>query len=84
MNKKRLAALLERPEVQQMILGNYDGGYSVGLTKDPDDAAHFAIRVRIEGEPTESMPSQVLLDGDRVRVIVSCNFTPPMALTACR
>ncbi len=61
MKRQRLAALLERPEVQQMLLGSYDGGYSVGLTKDPDNAEHFAIRVRIEGEPGEAMPSQVAL-----------------------
>ena len=84
MERQRLAALLERPEVQQMILGDYDGGYSVGLTKDPDDAAHFAIRVRVEGKPGEAMPSQVVLDGDKVRVIINGNFVLPEALTACR
>ena len=80
MDLDRLATLLEKPEVQQKILGDYDGGYSMGLTSHPTNRGKMAIRVRVEGEDAGDIPRQVVLDGEAVPVIVTANFKVPQPL----
>lgn len=81
MNLKRLSKLIERPDVHQMILGDYEGGYSLGITSHPDNPDEFAIRVRIEGDDASRIPSQVLIGGESVPVLVHTNFKVPVPLT---
>jgi hypothetical protein len=80
MNEDRLAELIERPEVQQRILGDYDGGYSLGLTLDPCNRGEIAIRVRIETQKADQIPPQVVLDGEAIPVIVNTSFKIPEPL----
>lgn len=82
MNEDRLAELIERPEVQQRILGDYEGGYSLGLTADPSHRGDFAIRVRIEARDADQIPKEVELDGEAVPVIVNTGFKVPEPLKA--
>lgn len=81
MKQNRLAKLIERPEVQRKILGDYEGGYSLGLTLDPRNRNEFAIRVRIEGEDPAEIPSEIDLDGETIPVLVATNFKIPEPLT---
>ncbi len=80
MKQNRLAALIERPEVQRRILGDYEGGYSLGLTLNPQNRKELAIRVRIEGDDTADIPSQVVLDGETIPILVAPNFKIPEPL----
>jgi hypothetical protein len=80
MNQDRLADLIERPEVQQRILNDYDGGYSLGITLNPQNKSEMAIRVRVEGEDAD-IPSHITLDGETIPIIVHGNFKVPEPLS---
>jgi hypothetical protein len=80
MNQNHLAALLERPDIQQRILKSYEGGYSLGLTADPEKTGELAIRVRIEGGDPACIPRQVVLEGETIPVIVNAGFKVPEPL----
>jgi len=80
MDESRLARLIERPEIQQRILGDYDGGYSLGLTASPCNHGDLAIRVRIESRDADRIPSEIVLDGEAVPVIVNTGFKVPEPL----
>jgi hypothetical protein len=80
MNQNHLAALLERPEVQQMILNDYDGGYSLGITANPQNRSEIAIRLRLEGERIANIPSSINLEGESIQIIVNTNFKVPESL----
>lgn len=80
MNRAHLAALLERPEIQQRILNDYEGGYSLGITGTDQNRSEMAIRVHIEGERTPNIPSFINLEGERIQIIVNTNFKIPESL----
>lgn len=81
MDQDRLASLIERPDVQQMILNDYEGGYSLGITSNPQNHSEMAIRVRIEGEEAAVIPSQITLEGESIPIIVNTNFKIPEPLS---
>lgn len=78
MNEERLATLIERRDVQQKLLQNYDGDYSIGVTLDPRNKSRIAIRVRIAGQNTKKIPAQIEVDGETIPVVVSPNFKVPV------
>ena len=80
MKQERLADLIERPETHRLILGNYKGSYSLGLTLNPRNRSQLAIRVRIEGANVAQVPSQIVLEGEAVPVVVNANFVAPKPL----
>ncbi|MDQ3685180.1 MAG: hypothetical protein M3430_06195 [Acidobacteriota bacterium] len=81
MDLPRLANLIERPEVHRTILGDYEGGYSLGLTLNPEDHNELVIRVRIEGEDDSRIPSKIVLEGETIPIIVNKKFKVPKPLT---
>jgi hypothetical protein len=82
MNAARLAELIERPEIQRRILEKYDGGYSIGLTADPENPSELAIRVRIAAPDASQIPTSLVLDGETVSILVHPGFTLPEPLKA--
>lgn len=80
MNQERLADLIERPEVQQMILKGYEGGYSLGITRNPNDGSGLAIRVRVEGGHALGIPSRIVLEGESIPIIANTGFKVPVPL----
>jgi len=80
MDASRLATLLEQPEVQNTILRDYDGGYSLGLTRNPEKKEEVAIRVRIEAEDVSHIPSKIILDGEPIPIVVNPGFKLPEPL----
>lgn len=80
MHHERLAKLVVSPRVQQMLLGNYSGGYSIGVTADPVDNGKLAIRVRTEGADT-LIPGSIVLDGETITVLSHPNFVRPKPLS---
>jgi hypothetical protein len=82
MDATRLAALIERPEIQRRILNQYDGGYSIGLTARPENPSELAIRVRIAAPDASQIPTSLVLDGETVPILVHAGFTLPVPLKA--
>jgi hypothetical protein len=80
MDADRLADLIERPEVQRQILKQYEGGYSIGLTANPQNAAQLAIRVRVESPDAAQIPEHLILDGEKVPILVHTGFKVPEPL----
>jgi hypothetical protein len=80
MDQNRLATLLESPEVQKKILRGYQGGFSLGLTRHPERQHELAIRVRIESDDPDRIPSEVVLDGEVVPVLVIASFKVPQPM----
>jgi hypothetical protein len=83
MTQERLATLIENPEVQYRVVGDYDGGYSLGVTSDPQKPDEAAIRVRVEGEATE-IPSSISIGAETIRVIAQPHFVRPRPLATRR
>jgi hypothetical protein len=80
MKIQRLASLIETPEVQRRLLGDYSGAYSIGVTTNPSDPDTPAIRVRVQGTESSNIPSELVLDGEIVAVVANTRFTPPIRL----
>jgi hypothetical protein len=80
MTQNHLVELIKRPEVQQMILRDYEGAYSIGLTLNPANRGEIAVRVRVEGDKANEIPSQVVLEGEAIPVIVNTDFQAPAPL----
>lgn len=76
MTDQQLAAALQRPEVHRKLLGNYRGPYSLGVTRAHGRAA---LLLRVEDEVPEHMPSEIVIDGEPVSVIVHGGFRAPRA-----
>jgi hypothetical protein len=80
MDAQRLARLVEQPEIHRRLLGSYSGAYSLGVTADPDRPERPAVRIRIQGDEAPPIPSELLVEGESVNVIVTPRFTPPTPL----
>ncbi len=82
MDATRLAKLIERPDIQRQILNRYEGGYSIGLTAQPNNPSALAIRVRIAAADASQIPTSLVLDGETVPILVHPGFTLPEPLKA--
>ncbi len=80
MEIQRLADHIERPELHRKLLGEYGGSYSIGITTTQGGPDQPAIRVRVEGSGPSDIPSEIVLDGEPVPVIVQTEFVPPRPL----
>jgi len=80
MDRNRLATLIESPEVQKKILRDYQGGFSLGLTRHPERKHELAIRVRIEADDLDRIPSEIVLDGEAVPILVTSSFKVPQPM----
>lgn len=83
MQMARLAELVESPQVQHRLLGDYAGGYSIGVTSDPACRSKPAIRVHTEGSAA-LIPDSIVLDGESVTVLSHPDFVSPRPLSARR
>ena len=84
MKQDKLIELIEQPWVHREVLGDYEGGYSLGVTLNPDNREELAIRVRIQRDDDRGIRRQVTLDGETVPVIVNPGFKLPEPLTAIK
>lgn len=78
MKEERLATLVEDPEVHRRLLGKYEGGYSLGVTLNPENRAESALQLRIERDDVSAIPREIVLDGERVPVLVQTGFRVPV------
>ena len=76
MTDQQLAAALQRPEIHRRVLGNYRGAYSLGVTRANGRAA---LSLRVDDPIPGHVPSEILVDGEPVPVIVHGGFRAPRA-----
>jgi hypothetical protein len=79
-----LQVRLEDRDVQQNILGNYRGPYSLGVTKSSQPGEKFAVRLRVVGPVADKLPNVVTIDGEKISVIATDDFQAPRPLRASR
>lgn len=79
MNATLLHAWVEEPETHRLIVGDYEGSYSLGVREDPP-----AFVLRVQPADASSFPRRVTLHGALVPVLVQGNFQPPRPLSSRR
>lgn len=79
MNIDTLTSHLVRPDVQQKILGSYEGHFSLGVGVHPEHDRELIIRVRIEGDDISAIATQVEIDGETIQVLAKTGFQLPTA-----
>jgi hypothetical protein len=80
MKPDELAELLDRSETHKVILGNYSGPYSLGVTRSPDSSEGYAFLLKIAD--ARGFPSHVNILGHTIRLVVRGGFKPPKPLHA--
>jgi hypothetical protein len=72
MNIQRLGEYVEESATHQMLLGDYVGAYSLGIGEG-------GLYLQIEGYPDMTFPTEVEVDGEKVKLFVSYGFSAPSA-----
>lgn len=72
MTVEELAKLTNKPSTHQLIVGDYDGSYALGVTADPP-----AFLLRVEPGDVAEFPHRVTIDGTSVPVVVEGGFRQP-------
>jgi hypothetical protein len=68
----QLTNLVNQPETHQLIVGDYDGSYALGVTDNPP-----AFLLRVEPSDVGQFPSKVTIRGKDIPVVVKGNFRTP-------
>lgn len=76
MNVIELGRLTELPETHRLIVGDYQGAYSLGVTNCPP-----GFILRVQSRDTNHFPQHVLLQGQDIPVTVTGGFTPPQPMS---
>ena len=79
MKTEDLVAALEEPELHRRILKGYKGPYSLAITTSPENQDDAALMLRIGDEAPPAISNEVIINGERVPVIVKRGFLPPKA-----
>ena len=72
MTTQQLAQMTADPEINRLIVGDYDGAYALGVTDHPP-----AFLLRVEPRDVSRFPRKVRVRGVEVPVIVEGGFRPP-------
>jgi hypothetical protein len=70
---------VDQPETHQKIVGDYEGGYALGVADNPP-----AFVLRVEPADVSAFPTKVTIDGVEVPVVVKGNFAPPVPVSRGR
>jgi hypothetical protein len=76
MASANLADLLDRPDVHRMLVGDYAGPYSLGVTELSGPSKIPALRLRFQGDPVH-VPSCITVDGRNIPIVVEGGFSAP-------
>lgn len=71
-----LAAQIQNTEILKKILGDYRGGMSIGIYRDPY-TYQLTIRVRVEAGDVSKFPDSIMIDDEEVPITVVPNFVIP-------
>ena len=78
MDVERLARHVEKPSLHRRLLGDYDGPYALGVTRQDDGSA--ALSLSVASRSTKGFPKDVEIEGERIRVLVHPNWKAPTPL----
>ncbi|MGF6806302.1 hypothetical protein OKW30_001428 [Paraburkholderia sp. Clong3] len=83
MELRVLAQLITAPELHRQLLGHYKGAYSLGIGQLPKHPGKHALILSVVDEPSESFPKYVVLNGEKVPVLIEHDFSvaKPLATT---
>jgi hypothetical protein len=76
---KQLIDWVDQPETHQKIVGDYEGGYALGVTDNPP-----AFLLRVEPADVSAFPTKVNIHGVEAPVVVKGNFVPPVPISQRR
>ena len=74
-----LSAALQEPEIHRRILKGFRGPYSLAVTTSPENEDDAAFILRIPDEAPSSISQEIMVNGERVPVIIKRGFLPPKA-----
>lgn len=80
MDPSKLSAALEQPKFQKAILGDYQGPFSLGVARAPNDG-DFEFQLRVAGKVPNDMPDEVDINGQKVKIRVIGGFKAPQPLS---
>lgn len=81
MDVAKLVSEVDNPHLHQVLLGNFEGPYSLGVTRDKG-SANAVLLLMVPPDIVESFPSHVTVAGERVPVEVQRTFRQPAPLPA--
>ncbi len=81
MEANALQTYLGQPDVHRTILGGYSGPYSLGIGRDPRHSQPVLI-LQVISASQQRFPTEVLLGGEVIPIIVRTDFVPPRPLRA--
>ena len=81
METSELAAILRQPAIHQRLVGDYDGPYSLGIGRDPDNPSAPAIILQIADDPPVATPESIQLGNQSIRVVKRTGFVAPRPLS---
>ena len=84
MHRRRisLSDIVQMPEVHELLIGNYKGAYSVGITQSPE--GEEVVLLRVEDEFPLGFVNEINFQGETIPVIVRGSFRRPRALSRRR
>ncbi|MCU1264584.1 MAG: hypothetical protein JWM21_902 [Acidobacteria bacterium] len=74
----RLVDVVNNPDLHRLVLGDYTGAYSLGVTTIRG-GAEYALVLEVEMEKPTGFPDEVLYEGEHIPVIVRGSFRIPIA-----
>jgi len=80
MRPEQLSSVLQKADVHRQLLGDYDGPYSLGVGRDPEDPSAPAIVLHVQDAPSVNPPTHLDIGSERVRVIIRRGFVAPRPL----
>lgn len=80
MDVQRLAAFIEELTIKRKLLGDYQGGYSLGISLNSKDRSKLAISLSVEDQQlVDSAPKQLEVDGEVIPVEIDTNYQMSVA-----
>jgi hypothetical protein len=80
MEMERLSTAIEQPNTIKKLMGNYKGGYSLGISLYSKDKSRIAISICVEDREDNSFPKELEIGDEVFPVEVQKNFQMPIAL----
>ncbi len=74
----RLAEIINRPDFQRLVLGAYEGAYSLGVTRLRGSSEQVLV-LEVEMKNPTGFPKEIIYEGRIIPLIVNGSFRRPKA-----
>ena len=79
MDEDFLKRVVRRAEVRRALLDKVEGGYSLGVARDPEGGADLVLLLRVEGERARER-RELVVEGRKVPVVIEGGHGPVVPL----